>query len=174
MLLVQHVPAWCEQVRLASVAENSFNAVERISEFCDLPQEAPEEIRGSKPDDWPDKGRVSPLNNSCTYPAAWLSAMVACGGIPKPAWRILHACEVCCRRVLLSNPSTPAASARTPVCPEACEAIKTLDIVIVQITCSKVACGAGGVQLRADALPGRPAAGSQGPDRGTSSAPYYV
>ncbi|CAL8468910.1 g8451 [Coccomyxa elongata] len=45
-------------VRLASVAENAFNAVERISEFCDLPQEAPEEIRYTKPDGWPDKGRV--------------------------------------------------------------------------------------------------------------------
>lgn len=51
--------ACCEQVRLASVAENAFNAVERISEFCDLPQEAPEEIRYTKPDGWPDKGRVS-------------------------------------------------------------------------------------------------------------------
>jgi hypothetical protein len=51
-------------VRLASVAENAFNAVERISEFCDLPQEAPEAIPGSKPDDWPDQGRVgaSPSN----------------------------------------------------------------------------------------------------------------
>ena len=36
------------QVRLASVAENAFNAVERISEFCDLPQEAPEEIPETK------------------------------------------------------------------------------------------------------------------------------
>lgn len=54
---LEHVSC-CEQVRLASVAENSFNAVERISEFCDLPQEAPEEIRYTKPDGWPDKGRV--------------------------------------------------------------------------------------------------------------------
>ena len=46
------------QVRLASVAENGFNAVERVSEFCELPQEAPEEIAGSKPDDWPDMGKV--------------------------------------------------------------------------------------------------------------------
>lgn len=56
----QLVRACCEQVRLASVAENAFNAVERISEFCDLPQEAPEEIRYTKPDGWPDKGRVIP------------------------------------------------------------------------------------------------------------------
>ena len=45
-------------MRLASVAENGFNAVERVSEFCELPQEAPEEISGSKPDDWPDMGKV--------------------------------------------------------------------------------------------------------------------
>ena len=49
---------WLLQVRLASVAENGFNAVERVSEFCELPQEAPEEIAGSKPDDWPDMGKV--------------------------------------------------------------------------------------------------------------------
>ena len=48
------------QVRLASVAENAFNAVERISEFCDLPQEAPEVIPDTKPDGWPDKGEVCP------------------------------------------------------------------------------------------------------------------
>ncbi len=46
------------KVRLASVAENAFNAVERISEFCDLPQEAPEVIPDTKPDGWPDKGEV--------------------------------------------------------------------------------------------------------------------
>ena len=40
------------------MAENGFNAVERVSEFCELPQEAPEEISGSKPDDWPDMGKV--------------------------------------------------------------------------------------------------------------------
>jgi hypothetical protein len=46
---------------LASVAENAFNAVERIGEFCKLPQEAPEQIPGSKPDDWPDQGKVGRL-----------------------------------------------------------------------------------------------------------------
>ena len=42
------------------MAENGFNAVERVSEFCELPQEAPEEIAGSKPDDWPGMGKASP------------------------------------------------------------------------------------------------------------------
>lgn len=59
------------QVRLASVAENSFNAVERINEFCALPQEAPEEISGSKPDDWPDQGRVRlKLRKECQHETA--------------------------------------------------------------------------------------------------------
>ena len=40
------------------MAENGFNAVERVSEFCSLPQEAPEEIPGTKPDDWPKAGQV--------------------------------------------------------------------------------------------------------------------
>ena len=47
------------------MAENAFNAVERISEFCDLPQEAPEEIPDTKPDGWPDKGEVCALSQSC-------------------------------------------------------------------------------------------------------------
>ena len=46
------------QVRLASIAENSFNAVERIDEFCELPQEAPANIPGAKPDGWPSRGKV--------------------------------------------------------------------------------------------------------------------
>ena len=46
------------QVRLASIAENSFNAVERIDEFCELPQEAPAKIPGAKPDGWPTRGKV--------------------------------------------------------------------------------------------------------------------
>ena len=53
-------PSLTLQVRLASVAENAFNAVERISEFCDLPQEAAEEIPDTKPDNWPGKGEVRP------------------------------------------------------------------------------------------------------------------
>ena len=47
------------------MAENAFNAVERISEFCDLPQEAPEEIPDTKPDGWPDKGEVCVLSSFC-------------------------------------------------------------------------------------------------------------
>ena len=47
------------------MAENAFNAVERISEFCDLPQEAPEEIPETKPDGWPDKGEVCVLSSFC-------------------------------------------------------------------------------------------------------------
>ncbi|CAK0780401.1 hypothetical protein CVIRNUC_005040 [Coccomyxa viridis] len=54
-------------VRLASVAENAFNAVERISEFCDLPQEAPEVIPDTKPDGWPDKGEVDFRNVQMRY-----------------------------------------------------------------------------------------------------------
>lgn len=46
------------QVRLASIAENSFNAVERIDEFCKLPQEAPAKIPGAKPDGWPTRGKA--------------------------------------------------------------------------------------------------------------------
>ena len=45
-------------MRLASIAENSFNAVERIDEFCELPQEAPAKIPGAKPDGWPSRGKV--------------------------------------------------------------------------------------------------------------------
>jgi hypothetical protein len=48
------------QVRLASIAENSFNAVERIDEFCSLPQEAPAKLPGAKPDGWPPAGKVAP------------------------------------------------------------------------------------------------------------------
>ena len=51
-------------MRLASVAENAFNAVERISEFCDLPQEAPEVIPDTKPDGWPDKGEVCTMTST--------------------------------------------------------------------------------------------------------------
>lgn len=47
-------------VRLASVAENAFNAVERIAEYSRLKEEAPAVIEGSAPDDWPSAGKVSP------------------------------------------------------------------------------------------------------------------
>jgi hypothetical protein len=46
------------------VAENAFNAVERISEFCDLPQEAPEVIPDTKPDGWPGKGEVCTMTSA--------------------------------------------------------------------------------------------------------------
>ena len=46
-------------VRLASLAETIFNAVERVAEYAELEEEAPAEIRGSTPDDWPDRGGVT-------------------------------------------------------------------------------------------------------------------
>lgn len=46
-------------VRLASVAENSFNAVERIAEYSRLKAEAPPVIENSVPPDWPSAGKVS-------------------------------------------------------------------------------------------------------------------
>ena len=46
-------------VRLASVAENAFNAVERIAEYSRLKEEAPAVVEGSAPDDWPSAGKVS-------------------------------------------------------------------------------------------------------------------
>ena len=48
-------------VRLASVAENAFNAVERIAEYSRLKEEAPAVIEGSAPDDWPSAGKVGLL-----------------------------------------------------------------------------------------------------------------
>lgn len=45
-------------VRLASLAENMFNAVERLVEYGGLDSEAEPEIEGSMPPDWPDKGGV--------------------------------------------------------------------------------------------------------------------
>ena len=58
-----------EQVRLASVAENSFNAVERIDEIAHIDQEDRDDIPGSRPDGWPSSGKV------CTNS---LSVMVYC------------------------------------------------------------------------------------------------
>lgn len=46
-------------MRLASLVENGFNAVERIAEYSELKEEAPKEIPGTKPDDWPSRGLVS-------------------------------------------------------------------------------------------------------------------
>ena len=46
-------------VRLASVAENAFNAVERIAEYSRLKEEAPAVIEDSAPDGWPSAGKVS-------------------------------------------------------------------------------------------------------------------
>ena len=49
----------CLQVRLASLAENAFNAVERIHEYTVAPEEPPPEIPGACPDSWPSKGEVT-------------------------------------------------------------------------------------------------------------------
>ena len=48
-------------VRLASVAENAFNAVERIAEYSRLKEEAPAVIDNSAPADWPSAGKVTCL-----------------------------------------------------------------------------------------------------------------
>ena len=45
-------------VRLASVAENAFNAVERMAEYSKLQGEAPAVIKKSAPDEWPTAGKV--------------------------------------------------------------------------------------------------------------------
>ena len=45
-------------VRLASLAENSFNAVERVQEYCELEEEAAPIVDNSVPPGWPDKGEV--------------------------------------------------------------------------------------------------------------------
>ena len=47
------------QVRLASLVENNFNAVERLDEYAALKDEAPTHIPGSKPDNWPSNGKVN-------------------------------------------------------------------------------------------------------------------
>ena len=54
-----HEAAENVQVRLASVAENSFNAVERMDEFTNIAEEADANIDGSQPPDWPSAGKVS-------------------------------------------------------------------------------------------------------------------
>jgi hypothetical protein len=45
-------------VRLISLAEVSFNSVDRILEYCDLAEEAANVIEGSVPSDWPTAGAV--------------------------------------------------------------------------------------------------------------------
>ncbi|XP_073280878.1 ABC transporter C family member 12-like isoform X1 [Primulina huaijiensis] len=46
-------------LRLASRAENSFNAVERVGTYIDLPSEAPEIIQGNRPPPgWPEWGLI--------------------------------------------------------------------------------------------------------------------
>lgn len=83
--IVHHIPPYrtfvwsefaeCMQVRLASLVENCFNAVERISEYSELKEEAPTDIDGSKPDDWPSRGLVScdsrrlPSNEQPLFPS---------------------------------------------------------------------------------------------------------
>ena len=54
---------WGMQVRLASLVENGFNAVERISEYSNLSEEAATNIDGSKPNGWPSRGLVG---SSCS------------------------------------------------------------------------------------------------------------
>lgn len=59
--MTPHSPVLCVhlQVRLASLAENAFNAVERIHEYSVAPEEPPPEIPGACPDSWPSKGEVT-------------------------------------------------------------------------------------------------------------------
>lgn len=46
-------------LRLASLAENSLNAVERVGTYIDLPSEAPPVIEGSRPPPgWPSEGEI--------------------------------------------------------------------------------------------------------------------
>eukprot|EP00803_Ostreobium_quekettii_P010076 evm.model.scf_1807.1 EVM.evm.TU.scf_1807.1 scf_1807:280-13061(-) len=54
-------------VRLASLAENMFNAVERVAEYTEIDQEAEYDIAGSVPDDWPDQGGVGFNNVQMRY-----------------------------------------------------------------------------------------------------------
>lgn len=51
-------------VRLASVAENAFNAVERMAEYSKLKEEAAAVIRDSAPPDWPSAGKVQHCGTS--------------------------------------------------------------------------------------------------------------
>ncbi|OLL23812.1 ATP-dependent bile acid permease [Neolecta irregularis DAH-3] len=55
-------------VRLYAANEMNFNSVERIREFLDIEQEAPQEIPEKKPSkNWPDKGAISVRNLVLEY-----------------------------------------------------------------------------------------------------------
>eukprot|EP00656_Telonema_subtile_P006591 TRINITY_DN13051_c0_g1_i1.p1 TRINITY_DN13051_c0_g1~~TRINITY_DN13051_c0_g1_i1.p1 ORF type:complete len:1450 (+),score=430.93 TRINITY_DN13051_c0_g1_i1:142-4491(+) len=57
-------------VRLASVAENSFNAVERVAEYADVEPEAPlhlDDCPAAKEPDWPAEGNLKFNNVSMRY-----------------------------------------------------------------------------------------------------------
>lgn len=57
------------QVRLAAVAENSFNSVERVSEYAEVASENVRAPRGAAPppSDWPARGGIVFDNVSMTY-----------------------------------------------------------------------------------------------------------
>ncbi|CAM6104569.1 unnamed protein product [Calypogeia fissa] len=55
-------------LRLASLAENSFNAVERVGNYCDITPEAPLEIEGHRPPaGWPSAGAVDYIDVVMRY-----------------------------------------------------------------------------------------------------------
>lgn len=59
-------------VRSSVLIENSVVSVERISEYCELPSEAPEHIEGSLiPKDWPSHGSIEFQNYSTSYKAEY-------------------------------------------------------------------------------------------------------
>ena len=55
------------QVRLASLVENSFNAVERVSEYGKLAEEAAAHIEGSHPRGWPSRGEVRKMATKLSF-----------------------------------------------------------------------------------------------------------
>ncbi|CAD7704333.1 unnamed protein product, partial [Ostreobium quekettii] len=54
-------------IRLASLAENGFNAVERVAEYTETDQEADYDTPDSVPDDWPDRGGLEFGNVEMRY-----------------------------------------------------------------------------------------------------------
>ena len=68
------------QVRLASLVENNFNAVERLDEYAALKEEAPTHIPGSKPDNWPTNGKVGSLTTA--LPCHWDTNFPASDDVP--------------------------------------------------------------------------------------------
>lgn len=54
-------------VRLYAVNEQNMNSVERIREYLEVEQEAPEILENRPPNSWPDHGRVSFKNYSTRY-----------------------------------------------------------------------------------------------------------